>query len=187
MAVPPSADSRARIDGKQFEQVVADVLRELGSGLKHFRVEEQEVVTAPDGRYRIDVTARFRVLDADFLVLIECKDHSRPVEREDVQVLADKTRAASAQKAMLFSTNGFQSGAIEYAASHGIALIRVLEGALTWETRAFHSGPRAVPPPWTDIPAFVAQYIRAGKPGHVRTTTIRADTSSDLIDFLTTP
>jgi restriction system protein len=188
MAVPPWADCRASIDGKQFERFVAEVLRGLGSGLDRFRVEEQEIVTAPDGRYRIDVTARFQALNADFLILIECKDHSRPVEREDVQVLADKKRAVGAQKAMLFSTNGFQRGAIEYAANHGVALIRVMEGALTWETRGFNPGIRHAPPPWAKIPPYVAQYIRAGdRSGHIRTTTLQADTSADLIEFLARP
>jgi restriction system protein len=134
MTVPSCGNHRASIDGKQSECFV-EILRELGSRLEGFRVEEQEIVSAADGRYRIDVTARFRALDADFLVLVECKDHTRPVEREDVQVLADKKRAAGAQKAMLFSTNGFQSGAIEYAASHGIALTSGLGSVSDHEPR----------------------------------------------------
>src|SRR5262245_54517289 len=148
--VPPTGDHRASIDGREFERFVAQALRDLGTGLTDFRLGEQEVVKTADGSYRIDVTARFMALDAAFVVLVECKDHSRPVEREDVQILADKKRAAGAHKAMLFSTNGFQSGAIEYATHHGIALIRVLEGALTWETRGV--GPATPPPPWANIP-----------------------------------
>jgi restriction system protein len=81
-------------------------------------------VLGVDGEYRIDITARFRQLGVDFLVLVACKDQSRPVEREDVQVLADKKRGTGAQKAILFATNGFQRGAIEYAKVNGIALMR---------------------------------------------------------------
>lgn len=61
---------------------------------------------AADGRYEIDATARFRALGVDFLVLVECKDHVRPIEREDVQILADRKRATGAQKAIFFATNG---------------------------------------------------------------------------------
>lgn len=154
----PSDDHRARIDGSAFEQLVVGFLTEAGRNLQDFRIEHQELVRGPDGDYRIDVTARFRQLGVDFLVLVECKDHSRPVEREDVQVLADKKRSVGAQKAIFFATNGFQRGALEYARAHGIALVRVLEGALTYEVRSANpSGVRPTPPPWANIQPFVGQ------------------------------
>jgi restriction system protein len=185
MTIPPTGDHRARVDGKQFETFVADVLRSLGGELRDFRLEEQELVLADDGRYRIDITIRFTAVGVDFLVLVECKDHARPVEREDVQILADKKRTVGAHKGVLFSTNGFQRGAIEYAQKHGIALVRVLEGALTYETRG--AGMARIPPPqWANIPLLVAQYIRESKPGTIRVTVLQPDTQADLVEFLTT-
>ena len=157
--VDPSANHRARLDGTELERLVVDLLTEAGSTLAEFNVEHREVLQAPDGRYEIDATARFRALGVDFLVLVECKDHVRPIEREDVQILADRKRATGAQKAIFFSTNGFQRGAIEYAKVHGIALVRVLEGALTYETRSAHQAGPPVPPPWADIPVFIGQRI----------------------------
>jgi restriction system protein len=127
--------------------------------LAGFRVEHQELLETPDGDYRIDVTVRFTQLGVDFLVIAECKDHKRPVERRDVQILSDKLRAAGAQKGILFSTNGFQKGAIEYARSHGIALVRLVEGALTYETRGLGNSARPAPPPWVDLPKFVGCLI----------------------------
>jgi restriction system protein len=162
---------------------VAQVLRDLGEGLDDFRLEEQELVHADDGRYRIDITARFTAIGVDFLVLVECKDHARPVEREDVQILADKKRAAGAHKAVLSSTNGFQRGALAYAQKHGIALVRVLEGALTYETRGA-APERRPPPPWADIPPLVAQYIREKEPGTIRVTVLQRDTQAALVEFL---
>jgi restriction system protein len=185
MTILPTGDHRARVDGKQFETFVADVLRSLGAELDDFRLEEQELVVTDDGRYRIDITVRFTALGVEFLMLVECKDHARPVEREDVQVLADKKRTAGAHKGVLFSTNGFQRGAIDYAHRHGIALIRVLEGALTYETRAAGIE-RMPPPPWANIPPFVAQYIHASKPGTIMVTVLQPDTQADLVEFLTT-
>lgn len=185
MTIPPTGDHRANVDGKQFEMFVADALRSLGAGLDDFRLEEQELVVTDDGRYRIDITVRFTALGVEFLMLVECKDHARPVEREDVQVLADKKRTAGAHKGVLFSTNGFQRGAIDYAQRHGIALIRVLEGALTYETRGAGIE-RMPPPPWANIPPFVAQYIRESKPGTISVTVLQPDTQADLVEFLTT-
>ena len=45
--------------------------------------------------------------------------------REKVVILNDKLKSLGAQKGILLSTSGFQSGAIQYAKVHGIALIRV--------------------------------------------------------------
>jgi restriction system protein len=142
-----------------LEQLVFDWLGEAGHGLEDFCVERRELVATPDGRYQIDVTARFRLLGLDFLLLVECKDHIRPVEREDVQVLADRKRATGAQKALLVATNGFQRGAVEYASVHGIALVRIVEGVFTYETRSAFQAGRPVPPPWANIQPFVGQLI----------------------------
>jgi restriction system protein len=64
------------------------------------------------------------------------------VERQDVQVLHDKIRSTGAQKGMLFSIAGFQSGALDYAGVHGIALVQLADGASTWFTKSFgHATP----------------------------------------------
>jgi len=102
MPIAPWGDHRAKVDGAEFERVVAELLREAGRDLSDFRLEQQQMVSTHDGQYRIDVTLRFSQLGVQFVVLVECKDHARPVEREDVQVLADKKRAAAAHKAILF-------------------------------------------------------------------------------------
>ncbi len=185
MAVPPWSDRRARIDGATFERVVAEILVDLGASLPDFRIERQELVKAGDGQYRIDVTARFTQLGAEFLVLVECKDHARPVEREDVQVLFDKIRSVGAHKAMLFSTNGFQSGALEYARAHGVALVRVVEGALTYETRGQPSGGAPpTPPPWSNIPEFVCQLISAKDDQRTHVSLVQPGRTEPLRAFL---
>jgi restriction system protein len=182
--IPPSGDHRARIDGSTLEQLVVDWLTEAGRDLESFRVEHRELVAAPDGQYEIDVTARFRQLGVDFVVLVECKDHARPVEREDVQVLADKKRATGAQKALLVATNGFQKGAIEYAKVHGVALVRIIEGAFTYETRSAFRSPPPSPPPWANIQPFVGQRIYSeGNAIHVRL--VERGRPDALTDYLT--
>lgn len=169
----------------EFERLVAELLREAGRDLPDFRLEQQEIVKAPDGQYRIDVTLRFSQMGAQFVVFVECKDHTRPVAREDIQVLADKKRAAGAHKAILFSTNGFQRGAIDYAKSHGIALIRVLEGALTYETRSWpQTGPRPAPPPWVHIPAFIGQLVCLGDDAKIHVSVVEPGETNALAQFL---
>jgi len=185
MAITPWGDHRAKIDGVEFERLVADLLREAGRDLPGFRLEQQEIVRTPDGQYRIDVTLRFSQLGVQFVVLVECKDHARPVEREDVQVLADKKRAAGAHKAILFSTNGFQRGAIDYARSHGIALIRLLEGVLTYETRSRpQGGPRPAPPPWIKFPQFVGQLVCPGDDAKIQISVLEPGNTDALAQLL---
>ncbi len=182
----PEENHRAKMSPKEYEREVARLLTAVGRDLPGFRVEHLEAIETTEGTFRIDVTARFTQLGADFLVLIECKDHVRPVEREDVLVLADKLRAASAQKGMLFSTNGFQRGAIEYASSRRIALIRFVEGELTYETKGFRAPdqPRPKPPPWANIPPFVGLVI-AMKGDSTTSSTVEDKRTEPLVTFLT--
>ena len=79
------------------------------------------------------------------MVLVECKNQTRPVERDEVMVLESKIRDVNAQKGMLFSTSGFQSGAIEFASAKHIATVSIVEGKWLYETRA--AGPARAEPP----------------------------------------
>lgn len=77
-----------------------------------------------DGAYLIDVTVQFRLMGADFLILFECKRHSRPVGHEGVQVPPDKLRSTGAHKGVVVAASGFQRSASQYAQKHGIACVR---------------------------------------------------------------
>jgi restriction system protein len=138
-----------------FEKIVLDW---LGSASAHknqtITTEHLGVVTGEGGQYKIDVLVTFSALGgASFVVLVECKHQTRPIEREDVMVLESKLRDVNAQKAMIFSTSGFQSGAIEFASAKRIASITVVEGAWLFETKGFGIKP-ATPPPWVKFPKY---------------------------------
>ena len=68
-------------------------------------------------------------------------------------VLEAKLRDVSAHKGMLFSTSGFQRGAVEYATAHGIATIAVVNGTWLYETKGAGTEP-AKPPPWARLDQF---------------------------------
>ncbi len=114
---------------ERFELVVKAMLEACGRSISPFRVTHREELPGMDGAYEIDVTVRFRVLDADFVVLVECKHQRNPVKRDVVQVLHDRVLSTGAHKGILFASTTFQRGAIEYAMKHGIALVRLAEGA----------------------------------------------------------
>lgn len=129
---------------RQFEIQVRRILDAASDGLNNYESQHLETVQGSDGAYIFDVTARFSALGAAFLVLIECKHQGRDVERSEVQILHDKMRSVGAQKAILFSISGFQSGAIEYATHHRIALVQLRDESTCWFTKSLSAQP--IPP-----------------------------------------
>ncbi|MHB8880429.1 MAG: restriction endonuclease [Thermodesulfovibrionales bacterium] len=142
---------------EQFELEVKTILDEQGLGLENYRSEHRKVLEGSDGDYEIDVSVRFGALGADFLVLVECKYYKNPVKREIIQSLHSKMQSIGAHKGMVFSTSGFQSGALKFAKAHGIATIHVVDGRSNYSTRSF--GPPAEPPPWANIEPIIGWLI----------------------------
>jgi hypothetical protein len=107
-----------------FESYVAGYLRYVaGFTRQTCEVVEQGRVRGAGGEYAVDILVRFGALGFDFLLVVECKHHRAPVKRKDVQALLAMMQDARAQKGALFSTSGFQRGAIEFAAEYSIALV----------------------------------------------------------------
>lgn len=75
-------------------------------------------------------------------------------------ILDAKVRDVGAHKGILFSTSGFQSGALEYSRVHGLATVAVVKGTWLYMTRAEHSAP-VEPPPWARFDRFAG--IRVSK------------------------
>lgn len=117
-----------KISPEQYEQRVRSWLESAAGTLQEFSSTHREILPGSDGEYEIDVVVRFQALQTPFLVLVECKRHRRSIERDVVQILNDRVRSIGANKGILFSTSKFQSGALEYAVKHGIALIQLIDG-----------------------------------------------------------
>ncbi|OMF10117.1 restriction endonuclease [Paenibacillus sp. FSL H7-0942] len=119
----------ASISATDFEKYCFEVLKAYAETeeLKDFSILHNQKVQTSDGEYQIDIMAEFMALSVSFKVIVECKRYTRPVEREKIVVLADKVRSLGAHKGILISTSGFQSGAVEYAQQHGIALIQIFD------------------------------------------------------------
>jgi len=86
-------------------------------------------------------------------LLIECKHEKRRTERQDVQILHSKLQSIGAQKGMIFSTAGFQEGAVQYAETHGIALVQIAGGETSYFSRSM--GAPKPPPAWLEIPKYI--------------------------------
>jgi restriction system protein len=175
-ATPPD------ITPDEYERQVAEWLADSGSTLTDFRSEHLRHIAGPGGDYEFDVVAEFTALaGASFRVVVECKRYSRPVERDHLLALWAKKEDVNAQKAMMFATCGFQSGALDYARSKRIATITFVKGDFLYETRA--DGPTAVPPPWADLPDFAGIFLERHN-GTTRCSTIDTETTEPLAKWL---
>ena len=134
----------------EFEEQVKAWLEKSSDGLKEFRVTHRKMIEGSGGEYEIDVVAEFEALGgASIVVLVECKYYgsSNPIKRDTVMILHAKVQDVGAHKGILFSTSGFQRGAIEYAKTHGIATVQVEDGGnIGYATKEL--GSAAERPPW---------------------------------------
>jgi hypothetical protein len=164
----------ADITPEEFETFVTELLSAASPAVDKLTVTLHESVTGVDGTYNFDSTVRFELAGMAFLVLVEAKRHRYPIKRELVQILYQKIQSVGAHKGAMISTAPYQSGAIEFAKIHGIALATVTEGRFTFETRAADQAPimsRKEALERYGLPAFVGHSYGPGtEPGSTAVT-----------------
>lgn len=113
----------------EFEQFCMDTLKAYAveEALQNFEIKHNQKVETPDSTYQIDILAEYKALGCKNTVIVECKKHSRSIERSVVAELYAKLQSIGAQKGILISTSGFQSDAVKYANAHGIALWQICD------------------------------------------------------------
>jgi restriction system protein len=120
----------------EFELHVKAWIEAASESPVEFEVTRKELLAGDGGEYEIDVIARFSMFGAHYTTLIECKKHKNPIKRDLVMVLESKLRDTKSQKAMLVSTAEFQSGAIQFAGKHNIALVQLASESTHFLTRS---------------------------------------------------
>jgi hypothetical protein len=76
---------------------------------------------------QIDVVLRHRQGLVEHLVLCECKFWKRTVSRRHVENLATSVTELRADRGIMFTTVGYQEGALTYAEANGVELYKVRE------------------------------------------------------------
>lgn len=101
---------------ERYQHQAADLLRELG-----FSTEVNASLTEANGTvHAIDVVARRIVAGVDLLWVVECKLWEKPVPKKEVGNLKAIVDAVGADRGLLMSESGFQSGAIRMAKQKNI-------------------------------------------------------------------
>ena len=174
------------ISPKEFELLVKDLILAEGQreNLPFLEVQHDTKEKGGDGTYQIDIKAKFRIFGgSDITVLIECKHYKSSIKREKVELLYSRLQSLGAQKGILCSTSPFQQGAIDFAKSHGIALIFVMEGRFTYETRSAEPQ-KFNPPPWADIPKYVGAYAYNYDGSRFSVANLSGDFNGPLLDYI---
>lgn len=123
----------------EFEKHSLRVLTEQLHNIENCIFQHDKIIEVDDGNYQIDGYIEFELCGIKYKTLVECKHYKTSISREKVAVLYDKIRACGANKGVLVSSSNFQSGAIQYASKHGIALIQLTDTDSIYETRSAFS------------------------------------------------
>jgi restriction system protein len=163
---PWNPDEPFHVTPPEYEQQVRRWLVNSKSKISKFKVAANKKLDGPGGYYQIDVLVSFVILGgARVSVLVECKHHKRPVRRDDLLILDAKLRTLHAHKGMIFSTSGFQAGAVKYAKANGIATITLRDGFSLYETFQRHA-PRRRAPAWAEVSPIVGQLVQQTDGGY---------------------
>jgi restriction system protein len=151
----------------QFERCVAEIVQSMAHEVTDWQVNHLAKVKGKEGTYIIDVLVRFRVVGMQFTVLFECKRHATRIKRDDVIALHGKVQSTGAHKGVLVAGSGFQSGALQYAREHGIACVRLVDEAWTYEIRM--GLPEYQPAPTGQYVAYAMHWTARGFARHMLT------------------
>lgn len=157
---PWNPNSSVEVTPKEYELQVVEWLKNTGLDLTDFSLNHLVLLSGQGGEYEFDAVSEFSIFNgAKIKVLIECKRYNRPVEREIILSIYSKLCDVGANKAMIFSTSGFQKGALEYAASRGIATITFIDGKSNYHTRLKNHEIIELPS-WIEFPKFSGWFIK---------------------------
>ena len=107
----------------EYEEFVAKLVATLDVCRRGtvYRNKQYPGVRQP-GTYEIDIAVEFMVGDClKFLLIVECKNWTKPVDRPVIQNLIQTRDAVGANKAAIASPVGFTKEAADVAKSHGVA------------------------------------------------------------------
>jgi hypothetical protein len=103
---------------ERYQHETAELLRELG-----FTAIVDDSLTEPNGTvHKVDVSARRTLAGVSLLWVVECKFWNRRVPKEKVGTLKATVDWVGADRGLLMSEKGFQSGAIRMAVQKNITL-----------------------------------------------------------------
>lgn len=110
------------IDWKEFEFFVADIYKDSDKVLVEHDVTE---LGKPGAKRQIDVKITQTTKLHTIVTIVECKRWKKKVTRQVIDVLAASVEDLNCNKGVIFTTKGYESGAIKYAQNKNIDIFLV--------------------------------------------------------------
>lgn len=110
------------VDWKEFEIFIADLYRKGDDVTVQHNVTE---VGKSGAKRQIDVLVYQRTPLHNLKIIIECKCWKTKVDRQVIDVLYSSVEDLNASKGVIFTTKGFEEGAVKYAESKNIDIFTV--------------------------------------------------------------
>ena len=143
----------------------------------------RKVISGHGGDYEIDVVGEMSLLGgAQVRILVECKRWRRRVGRDVVLAHAQKLRNTASHKGFIFSTSGFQRGALDVAVEEGIATLIFEAGNARYETRfvTLHHDP----PDWLAVPPYAACLISTSGDSTISMSRVSSENIGTLAEWM---
>jgi hypothetical protein len=110
--------------GDEYREMVGTVMAALDVGSA---VKTEQWITGPDGERDMDVEVRGTLNGAPHFILVECKDHARPIGIGFVDAFESKIRDLKSDRAIMFSNSGFTQDALKKANRVGIEMASAIK------------------------------------------------------------
>jgi hypothetical protein len=126
--------------GRKYERPVASLIEDLAMRDLVIKptIKHRHKYTGKSGQtYEIDISYIFRVSEADYLTLVECKHWNKRVGCDVIAAFHAVIEDIGAHKGIVVTSVGFQKGAIGLAGKNGIALFKMSDSdeaeKMSWE------------------------------------------------------
>jgi hypothetical protein len=110
--------------GDKYRELVGTVMAALDPGSA---VKTEQWITGPDGERDMDVEVRGTLNGVPHFILVECKDHTRPLGIGLVDAFESKIRDLKPDRAIMFSNSGFTRDALKKANRVGIEMASAMK------------------------------------------------------------
>lgn len=110
--------------GDAYRELVGAVMAALDPGSA---VKTEQWIEGPDGERDMDVEVRGTMGNISHFVLVECKDHAKPIGIGFVDAFESKIRDLRPDRAVMFSNSGFTCGALKKAKRVGIEMASAIK------------------------------------------------------------
>lgn len=132
----PTKENYTEIPPTEFEKISLNLIKEQFTGVQEFKIEHNLKLDGLDGSYQIDGVMTFSIAGVKYKTLIECKRYQGPIKREHIAILHGKLQSTGAHKGIFVTTSYYQTGAMEYAQKHGITLLTIGNGKISYQVRS---------------------------------------------------